>query len=585
MLLKAQSVSKAFGPVKVLKDVSLQINEGDRIAIIGPNGAGKSTFLRILLGEEKADTGEITRRTEKIGYLQQFTEIEEGETARDILEGSYTYVEEIKRRMREIDDTMMAGGDIDWNTLAEENAELEGKLAKFDQEIDGKLQAVFDQVNFPKEIIDRPMRSLSGGERAKVIIAKLAVQISECDLLILDEPTSHLDISTVEWMERAILGSRCAVVVVSHDRYFLDRIAVRTMEIENGKSREYKGNYSAYVEKKNLDIERQMKEYERAESAKKKQQDLANQMFHDYRRYTASYKTRLKMIEKMDDKERPEESKDINIRIQAAHKAGKNVLIANGMSVELGGKEILKGIDLDIEKGDHLGIFGPNGAGKSTLLKAILGEIPCKGEMWLAPGAKIGYYSQNQEGLDLKLTAEEQLLNVIGTDRKADARNMLAQFLLTGETVTNKMSTLSGGQRAKVAICIMMHGEKNVLILDEPTNYVDIESKHVLEQALAEYDGVVIAVTHDRYFLDNVCNKVAEVKDGTVTVYNGNYTDVKGVSKPAAPADPGITYRVLAPFTNWVNGKKYAKGDKVTVYEKDARGFENALNQGKLRKV
>ena len=401
MLLKAQSVSKAFGPVKVLKDVSLQINEGDRIAIIGPNGAGKSTFLRILLGEEKADTGEITRRTEKIGYLQQFTEIEEGETARDILEGSYTYVEEIRRRMREIDEIMMAGGDIDWNALAEENAELEGKLAKFDQEIDGKLEGVFKQVNFPRETIDRPMKSLSGGERAKVVIAKLMVQISECDLLILDEPTSHLDISTVEWMERAILSSKCAVVVVSHDRYFLDRIAVRTMEIENGKSREYKGNYSAYVEKKNLDVERQMKEWERSESAKKKQQDLANQMFHDYRRYTASYKTRLTMIEKMEDKERPEESKDINIRIQAAHKAGKNVLIANGMSVELGGKTILSGVNLDIEKGDHLGIFGPNGAGKSTLLKAILGEVPCGGEMWLAPGAKIGYYSQNQEGLDL----------------------------------------------------------------------------------------------------------------------------------------------------------------------------------------
>ena len=365
----------------------------------------------------------------------------------------------------------------------------------------------------------------------------------------------------------------------------LTLLAVRTMEIENGKSREYRGNYSAYVEKKNLDIERQMKEWERAESAKKKQQDLANQMFHDYRRYTASYKTRLTMIEKMEDKERPEESKDINIRIQAAHKAGKNVLIANGMSVELDGRTLLKGIDMDIEKGDHLGIFGPNGAGKSTLLRAILGEVPCKGEMWLAPGAKIGYYAQNHEALDLNLTAEEQLLNVIGQDRKADARNMLAQFLLTGDDVTHKMSTLSGGQRAKVALCMMLHGEKNVLILDEPTNYMDIQSKHILEGALAEYDGVVIAVTHDRYFLDNVCNKVAEVDNGTVKVYNGNYTDVKGQAKPVKPADPGVTYRVLAPFTNWVNGKKYAKGEKVTVHESEAKGFENALNQGKLKKI
>ena len=585
MLLKAQSVSKSFGPVKVLKDVSLQLNEGDRVALVGDNGAGKSTFLKILLGEEKEDTGEITRRTDKIGYMGQFGDYEDHEKVRDILTGSYGYVTAIKRRMAEIDEIMISGGDIDWNALAEENADLESKLSKFDSEIEDKVGGILKKMGTSSDIMDREMGSISGGERTKVMLAKLTVQIDECDLLIMDEPTSHLDISTVEWMEDLITTSDCAVLVVSHDRYFLDRIAVRTVEIENGKSREFKGNYSAYVEKKNLEVERANKEYEKYQAQKKKQEAIAEQMFHDQRRYMSDYKTRLMMVSKIEKKEKPEESKDISIKIQAAHKSGKNVITAEGLSIEYDGKVILKDVCLDIQKGDKLGIFGANGAGKSTLLKAILGEVPSKGELWVAPGAKIGYYSQNHENLDPKLTAEEQVLQVIGPDRKADARNMLARFLLFGDDVTRKISTLSGGQRARLSLCLLLHGETNLLILDEPTNYVDIRSKHILEQALAEYDGVVITVTHDRYFLDNVCNKVAEVAKGTVKVYNGNYTDLKG--KPVAKKAPskGVTYRVLAPFTNWVTSTKYAKGDKVVITEEDMKGFETAMNQGKLRKV
>ncbi len=585
MLLKAQSVSKSFGPVKVLKDVSLQINEGDRIALVGDNGAGKSTFLKILLGEEKEDTGEITRRTDRIGYMGQFGDYDDSSSVREILTGSYSYVTKIKRRMAEIDEIMMSGGDIDWNALAEENADLEGKISKFNSEIEGKLDDILGRMGLSKDVMDRKMGSLSGGERTKIMLTKLTVQVDDCDLIVMDEPTSHLDISTVEWMENQIIQSDCAVLVVSHDRYFLDRISLRTLEIENGKSREYKGNYSSYVEKKNLDIERANKEYDRYQAQKKKQEAIAEQMFHDQRRYMSDYKTRLMLISKMEQKEKPEESKEISIKIQAAHKSGKNMLIANGLSVDYDGRTVLKDVNLDIEKGDKLGIFGANGAGKSTLLKAILGEIPSKGELWVAPGAKIGYYSQNHENLDPKLTAEEQLLQIIGSDRKADARNMLARFLLFGDDVTRKISTLSGGQRARLSLCLLLHGETNLLILDEPTNYVDIRSKHILEQALAEYDGVVITVTHDRYFLDNVCNKVAEVSKGTVKVYNGNYTDLKG--KPVARKAPskGVTYRVLAPFTNWVTSTKYVKGDKVTITEEDMKGFETAMNQGKLRKV
>ena len=568
----------------MLTDATLQIDEGQRVGLVGNNGAGKSTLLRLLLGEEKPDTGEIVRRTDKIGYLQQFTELPDDATPRDVLSSCYGAVEEIKARQAEIDNIMMQGGDVDWNALAEESAELDRKLASFEADIGTKLDGVFSSIKFPVEILDRKMNTLSGGERSKVLIAKLSVQVSDCDLLIMDEPTSHLDITTIEWMQDMILGSRCAVLVVSHDRYFLDSIVTRVIEIENGKTREYKGNYSQFVEKKNEAIERAAAEFERYESQKKKQEAIAEQMFHDQRRYMASYKTRLMLIDKMEKKEKPEESKKISISFQAAQKSGKNVVISEKMSISYEGKTILNDVNLDIQKGDKVGVFGANGAGKSTLIKAIMGEIPVNGELWVAPGAKIGYYSQNHEGLDLNLTAEEQMLMVLGKDRKADARNMLARFLLTEENVTNRMSSLSGGQRARVSLCMLLNGATNLLILDEPTNYVDIESKHMLEQALSEYDGTVITITHDRYFLDNVCNKVIEVSGNTAKMYNGNYTDLKGKPVAKAAKQKGDSYRVLAPFTNWAQGKKYVKGDRVIITPDDMPGFETALNQGKLRK-
>ena len=585
MLIKAQSVSKSFGPLKVLTDVSLQVNEGDRIGLVGANGAGKSTFLKILLGEEKEDTGEITRRTERIGYMSQFSDLPGDMTVREVLEESFAFVENIKRRMQEIDDQMVSGGDIDWNGLAEESAMLQGKIDKFNSEVGDRLLSILRQVNFPEDGIDRRIDTLSGGERTKVVMARKAVQVSDCDLIFMDEPTSHLDIGTIEWLEKYILSADCAVVIVSHDRYFLDRIVTRVLEIENGKSTEYKGNYSQYVEKKNMAIERQMKEYERYVAAKKKQDDLIEAMFHDSRRYMAAYKTRIMMASKMEEKERPEDQKDINMKIIAAQKSGKNVIIAENMAVKRGDRTILSGVNLDIQKGDKIGVFGVNGAGKSTLIKAILGEIDHTGELWVAPGAKIGYYSQQHEGLDLNLSAEEQMLITIGPDKKAEARNRLAQFLITGENATNKMSSLSGGQRAKVALCVMMCGETNLLILDEPTNYVDIASKHMMEQALSEYDGVVITITHDRFFLDNVCNKVIEVADGKAVCHNGNYTDLKGAPAPVKKTEKGQTYRVVEPFTNWATRKKYAKGEKVTITESDMPGFKDAMEKGKLRKV
>ena len=584
MLIKAQSITKAFGPQKVLKDVSLQINRGDSIGLIGVNGAGKSTFLKIMLGEMKPDTGEITRNTQRVGYLEQFPESSHEFTVRDVLGRPYGHIENIKRRLKEIEGAMMAGGDIDWNSLAEESANLESQLAKCDMDDEDNQRRALEKVGLSGEFMDRTMDSLSGGERAKVMLSRIVVQAEECDLLVMDEPTSHLDIDTVEWLEDYLLDSHCALLVISHDRYFLDKMATRMLEIEHGKSREYKGNYSDFIMKKMLDLERMRKEYQHYMSEKRHQENIARQMYID-NPFLTVHKTRQKMIDKMDEKERPEKMEEVTVRIQAAHKSGKNMLITKDMSVGYSGKTILEHVDIDVQKGDKIGIFGANGQGKSTLLKAILEEIPSEGEMWMAPGAKIGYYSQNHEGLDLNISAEEQLLLAIGRERRGDARKMLARFLLFGDDVDRPMSTLSGGQRARVALCLLLLDETNLLILDEPTNYLDIPAKHAIEEALVEYDGTVITVTHDRYFLDTVCTKMIEVKDRTVRCFSGTYSEMKGRRNTKEIVMDADEYRVLAPFTNWVTGKKYSKGDRVLIAPADQKSFQWALDQGKLKRT
>lgn len=584
MLIKAQSITKAFGPHKVLTDVSLQINEGDSIGLIGVNGAGKTTFLKIMLGEMKPDTGELIRNTERIGYLEQFAEDSEEFTVRDVLGRPYGHIENIKRRLREIEEQMIAGGDIDWNALAEENAALESQLAKSDMDDEENQKKALEKVGLSADMMDRTMDSLSGGERAKVMLSRIVVQADDCDLLVMDEPTSHLDINTVEWLEDYLIQTHCSVLVISHDRYFLDKIATRMLEIDHGKSREYKGNYSDFIMKKMLDLDRMEKEYRKYANQKRKQEEIAKQLHHD-QWYMTTHKTREKLIAKMEEKEKPEENREITVRIQAAHKSGKNVITTKDLSIDLGGRTILSGVNLDIQKGDKIGVFGANGEGKSTLIKALLGLIPSKGDLWVAPGAKIGYYSQNHERLDMKLTAEEQLLNVIGKERRADARKILARFLLTGEEVERPISTLSGGQRARVALCLMLLDETNVLVLDEPTNYLDIPAKHAVEEALVEYNGTIITVTHDRYFLDTVCTSMIEVADGHIRTFAGTYSAMKGRPNVREIVLDADEYRVLAPFTNWVTGRKYAKGERVLITPPEQKSFQWALDQGKLKKT
>ena len=584
MLLKAQAIAKSFGPVKVLKDASLQINEGDSIGLIGVNGAGKTTFLRILLGIDRPDTGELIRHTDRTGYLPQFPESSGEFTVRDVMGRPYGHIEGIKRRMSELESLMASGGDIDWNETAREYSELESRLEKSGAEDEEKALSSLKKVGLSADIFERPMDSISGGERTKVALARILVQADECDLLFLDEPTSHLDIGTVEWLEDYLLETHCSVVVISHDRYFLDKIGTRMCEISNGSTREYKGNYSAFITKKMLDLDRMEKEYRKYSSQKRRQEQIAEQLHRD-QWYLTTHKTRAKLIAKMEEKEAPEKTRDITVRIQAAPKSGKNVITAKGLSVDRGDRTILSGVDLDIHKGDKIGVFGSNGEGKTTLVQALLGIIPSKGELWVSPGAKIGYYSQHHERLDLGLTAEEQLMKLIGTDRRGDARAMLARMLLSGDEVDRPMGTLSWGQRARVALCLLLLDETNVLVLDEPTNYLDIPARHAVEEALGEYDGTIIAVTHDRYFLDTVCTRMVEVDAGGITAFSGTYSEMKGRPNVKEVVMDADEYRVLSPFTNWALNRKFKKGDRILVAPAEAKSYEWAISQGKMKKT
>ena len=583
MLLRAEAITKSFGEVRILDRADLQINEGDAIGLIGINGAGKSTFMKILLGLERYDTGELIRNTHRIGYLEQFADSSSA-TVREVLGRPYGHVEHLRRRMQEIDDLMSTGGDLDWNSLTTEYAHLEQELSKSDSENEENQRRSLRKVGLTWDIVDREMSSLSGGERTKVMLSRIFVQAEGCDILFMDEPTSHLDIETVELLEDFILDSHCSILVVSHDRYFLDKVVTRVTEIANRKTKEYKGNYSDFIMKKQLDMERMEKEYRRYTIQKKVQQQIAEELHKD-QWFMAMHKTRQKMIDRIEEKERPEETREITVRIQSAHKSGKNVITAKGLSVELGGRTILEDIDLDIQKGEKIGIFGSNGQGKSTLIKALLGKIPSKGDLWLAPGAKIGYYAQNQERLDLELTAEEQILQVIGKERRGEARAILGRMLLVGDQVDRPMKTLSGGERARVAMSLILLQETNLLILDEPTNYLDIPARHAVESALNEYDGTLITVTHDRYFLDTVCTKVIEVRDQHIKVFPGTYSAMKGRPNVREIVMDADEYRVLSSFTNWATGRKFGKGDRVLISPPEMQNYEWAIGQGKLKKT
>ncbi len=566
--------------------MDLQLNEGDRIGLIGRNGAGKTTLLKILMGQLRPDVGDVVLRTDKICYLSQSLELVKEKTVADAIKTPGSKSQLLRGRLRELE-RMMASNDrsLDWNSLAEEYARVERELGSLkDEEIESRAKDALDQVGLTQARLEGKVSELSGGEVTKVMLARILMEAGASDLIFLDEPTSHLDIETVEWLEDYLTKLKAAMVIVSHDRYFLDRVVMQVAELEDGRLRRYQGNYSIFIQKKALDVEREKIAFEKNRVERERNLRIAEEQ-HNRLWYAATHKVRLKMVDRMELRDAPKEEKEIRVAFDAVGKSGKNVILASDLRVERGGRKVIKGLDLDVQIGDKLGIFGPNGSGKTTLLKAILLDLPYHGNLWVAPGAQIGYYAQGQDFLNSTLTPEELLVKIMGKEERLKARGLLAKFLLFEEHVERPIGTLSNGERARVALAILMAEERNLLILDEPTNYLDIPSRHAVEAALSDYPGTILMVTHDRYFMDSICNRVGELKEGRLTLFKGNYSQMKGQRPRPVMLEQANTYKVISSFKDWTTGRKYSAGEKVNIAPSEMEAFKWALDTGKLKRI
>jgi ATP-binding cassette subfamily F protein 3 len=585
VLLRARELSKAFGKKEVLRSVSVTVERGDRIGLVGKNGSGKSTILKLFTRELKADTGDLELRTDRIGYLAQLGE-GEGETIHSSLVDPRQRA--VESRMGDLEAEMARAGEdpsIDLDEVVLEYNRLQEELVgRREHLVEGTRKEALERMGMSDRSEERRLEEMSGGEQTKVRIARIMVQAEEADLLILDEPTSHLDIEGVESLEDYLLRYQGAVIVVSHDRYFLDRVATCIWDLDKGVVREFKGNYSDFAQKKALEQEKLKAASEKNRRERERLVKVAEEQ-HLRNWYGTTHKTTMKRVERMGVVEGPEQEGSMSFGIEVAEKHSKGFVTAKELVVVRGDHKVLDHLDLEVTLGDKLGVFGANGSGKTTLLKAIRKELGHLGELWVSPAARIGYFSQGHDGLEERLTPEEQLLQVLGSGEKGLARSLLARFLFDDLQVRTPIAKLSGGERAKVALALLICERRNLLLLDEPTNYLDTGSREAVESALREYPGTLILVTHDRYLLDAVCNKVAELRNGRVRVFPGTYSQMKGIIQQETVLAEAQVYRVVLGFTDWTTRKKLKPGDTVAIAPSEMESYRWALDNGKLKRL
>lgn len=529
MQVSLHDVTKSFGSEVIFSGVTAKIEDHDRIGLVGPNGTGKTTLLRVICGELEPDDGpgEIARGSDlSIGYQKQNCGLTFEGTIWQEMQSVFADVYALERRMKELQGQMAAGNSP---ALAEEYRRTEDAfLARDGYQIEVKIKTVLTGMGFAEHGFDKCVDKLSGGEQTRLAIAKLLLEAPS--LLILDEPTNHLDFATLNWLEDYLSGYKGALLVVSHDRYFLDKLCNKIWELEDAALWEYKGNYTAYTKQREEQDARQKKLYEQQQAERAKLEDyVARNLVRAST--TKMAQSRQKMLERLEPVGKPRRRlKPPKIRLEFETEPVKDVLTVENLTITVGSGEkervLLSGAEFNIQRGDKVAIIGPNGSGKTTLLRALLSaQPPVTGRISWGRGVKRSYYDQGSDHLDQSLTVMDTMWKAYPRMYETPLRTALGAMGLTGEDAYRLVGQLSGGERARLKLAMICLAGSNVLVLDEPTNHLDLPSKEVLQQALSEYEGTLIIVSHDRYLLDRVPNRIFAIENGKLTQYKGGYGD------------------------------------------------------------
>ena len=568
MLFRLSNITKSYGDHEILKDVSFQINPGERVGLVGRNGVGKTTIFRIVNEEESADSGQVSKINGlKIAMLEQHVDFSDDETVHTAALGAFRRLHDIEAELRSLEKKMET--DSSEETLArysklQNEFENEGGF-----EYTAKAESILLGIGFGREDWDLNVSNLSGGQKNRLGMVRLL--LAEANVLLLDEPTNHLDVGAVEWLEEFLQSYENSFVIISHDRYFLDRTCTRIIEVENGKAFSYKGNYSKYVVESSLQKEQRQREFENQRAFISKTEAFIRKNLAGQK--TKQAKSRRNMLARMERLEAVNsDDRGGNFRLQGVQRTGTNVLKVEGLTIGYPGLALASDLDFLLLRGECLGVIGGNGTGKTTFLKTILGTCePLEGTISWGTKVNVGYYSQELEELSPESDLIAEMRKVAPNAENGDLRSFLAGFLFYGEDVFKRVGDLSGGEKGRLSLAKLIYSEANVLILDEPTNHLDIPSREALENALSGYDGTIITVSHDRYFLDQIATQTLSLEGGgEFELYYGNYSE----------------------FHNWKDGIAKGKGDAEegrsepndAVRDEDQDGQQPVTNTARLSK-
>lgn len=531
IVLSCNDISKAYVVDNVIEDISFTINDNEKIGLIGLNGAGKTTLFNILTGTLDADTGTIFKaKGKKLGYLKQNTHIESNKSIMEEMLTIFENITKMEERLHELEHEISKYTEEDDQKKLESLMNSYAKLNEQFVESDGYsfkslIRGVLKGLGFSEDEFEKKINLLSGGQKSRVMLGKLLLEKS--DILLLDEPTNHLDIEAISWLEKYIKDFKGAVIIISHDRYFLDNTVNRIFLMENKNLTTYNGNYSEFMEKRKIELEQRMKKYEEYEKEIERQEEMIRRL-HAYgsKRNIRQAFSRQKALDKIKKMDKPtSEIKKVKLRFTPKIKSGRDVLSVENLCKNFDENIIFKDISFNIYRKERVGIIGPNGIGKSTLLKVIAGIIKeYTGNITMGHYVNIGYYDQEQTGLNSENTVIDEIWDENPKLNYYEIRTMLAQFLFTGDDIYKIIDDLSGGEKSRLSLLKLMTSNSNFLLMDEPTNHLDIDSKEVLEDSLLNYDGTIFVVSHDRYFLNKITDKILDMSKEGIFEYLGNYS-------------------------------------------------------------